>query len=83
MLDLNEHIYCIVEKEEFTNQWYKFAKGGALNPTYIDFFVLKDSAIEARHQLESHNPELRFDVMKTQYQSFINHWTRSTEWNYD
>lgn len=83
MLDLKDNIFCVVERDDFTNSWFNFAKGGELNPTYVDFFLNQDSALSVKRLLESQNPETEFDVMKTEYQSFVQHWTRSEEWTND
>ena len=77
------HIYCVIEQNSFTESWYNFAKGGALSPHYVDFFIEKNSALASKHQLEKENPELEFDVMKTQASSFSKHWTKSPHWSHN
>jgi hypothetical protein len=77
------HIYCVVEKDSFTDSWYEFAKGGDLSPRYVDFFTIKESAVESINQLKIENPELEFDIMKTQTESFSKHWKRSTNWSHN
>ena len=76
------HIYCVVEKDSFTDSWYEFAKGGDLAPRYVDFFTIKQSAIDSVTQLKIENPELHFDIMKTQVSSFAKHWQKSPYWSH-
>lgn len=80
LIEKCEHVYCIVEKEDFTNSWFEYAKGGELSPTYVDFFTEIDSAKDSLRELIRQNPEMDFDILKTEYSNFCIHWNRSTNW---
>ena len=81
-LESIDYIYCVVEKESFTQSWYEFAKGGEIEPQYVDFFIRKDSALDSLIQLEKENPNLEFDVMKTKSENFTKYWTKSPHWSH-
>ena len=78
-----EHIFCVVEKNEFVEQWFEFIASGDINPTYIDFFISKDTAREAIQELSEQNQDLNFELVQTTTDKFTTTWKRSPHWSYE
>ena len=78
-----QHIYCVVERDEFVEQWFNFITNGEINPTYIDFFINKDKALEALQVLTNENENLQFELIQTTKDKFTNTWKRSPHWSYE
>lgn len=77
------YVFVVVEKSEFLDCWYSFAKGEELSANYIDFFIHEDSATQTLQQLSKENPSYEFDILKTKTRNFNLYWSRSKFWSYD